>query len=309
MKVSAPQSLKFIKLKRRLKLSHWQCVGLLESLWLFTQHNAPAGDIGRHDDEDIAAAIEWDGDPAGLVADLVDCGWLDRCDEHRLVVHDWEDHAPTYIKGVMSKSGLDFARTTKTPTKTPTKFGTKTPTKLGTKSPLEGELSGTAPRVAEQLPSLAIPSLANPSSESREPDKPASRPADSVLAFPTVGTGPTEWHLTRSQVSDWSELFPGVDVLAECRKALAWVLANPAKRKTHRGMPSFLVRWLQRVTDGGRGGRQPPATSQAVVTPPPIPNQENYGPNPRTEALYQARLKAKQAQQHQDGTTHEAGNG
>lgn len=78
MKHSAPTSVKFAKLKRCLILTHWQCVGLLESIWLFAQTNAIAGDIGRYSDEDIAAAIEWQGDPTELVRHLVECGWPDR---------------------------------------------------------------------------------------------------------------------------------------------------------------------------------------------------------------------------------------
>jgi hypothetical protein len=109
MKLNAPQSLKFSKLKRRLAIPHWQAVGILESLWLFTQVNAPAGDIGRHTDEDIAAGLEWAGDHSELIESLVQCGWLDRCEVHRIVVHDWEDHVPKYMKGALSKHGIEFA--------------------------------------------------------------------------------------------------------------------------------------------------------------------------------------------------------
>lgn len=109
MKIAAPRSLKFLKLKRRLGIPHWQVVGLLESLWLFTQTNAAAGDIGRHSDEDIAAGIEWAGDPTELVQALIGCGWLDRCETHRLIVHDWKDHAPNHLKGNLAKNGIPFA--------------------------------------------------------------------------------------------------------------------------------------------------------------------------------------------------------
>lgn len=109
MKMVAVQSIKFLRLKRRLKLTSWQTVGVLESIWLFTQANAPAGDIGRHSDEDIAAHLEWDGDAAELIGALIECGWLDVHADHRLVVHDWHEHAPNYLKGNMKKWGKDFA--------------------------------------------------------------------------------------------------------------------------------------------------------------------------------------------------------
>lgn len=99
MKLGATESIKFKKLKMRLKLSHWQAVGLLESLWMFTSRNSPLGDIGKHSDEDIAAAIEWPEEPSSLILALVDCRWLDASEEHRLVVHDWADHMPNWLKG------------------------------------------------------------------------------------------------------------------------------------------------------------------------------------------------------------------
>lgn len=114
MKHSTPSTMKFLKLKRRLRLPHWQTVGLLESLWLFTQVNTPHGDIGRHSNEDIAAAIEWDGDADELVAHLVECRWLDASAEHRLVVHDWHQHAPNYLKGAVASTGKKFVSDEKT---------------------------------------------------------------------------------------------------------------------------------------------------------------------------------------------------
>jgi hypothetical protein len=60
------------------------------------------------------------------------------------------------------------------------------------------------------------------------------------------------WELTFAQVDEWAGLYPGLDVVAEAAKALAWVKAN--NRKTAKGMPRFLVSWLGRATNGARGG-------------------------------------------------------
>lgn len=70
-----------------------------------------------------------------------------------------------------------------------------------------------------------------------------------VLTFPAIGKGPKSWALTEAQVGDWLVAYPGVDVRGECHKALAWVNANGAK--TARGMPAFLVRWLNNTTNRG----------------------------------------------------------
>lgn len=75
-----------------------------------------------------------------------------------------------------------------------------------------------------------------------------------LLTFPTVGPQGQTWDLAESQVRSWVELFPTVDVLAEARKALAWTIATPGKRKTPGGMPRFLVAWLSRATNETKGG-------------------------------------------------------
>ena len=43
-----------------------QAIGLAGLLWRFTAKHAPTGEIGRHDDEDIATALEWPGDSSTL---------------------------------------------------------------------------------------------------------------------------------------------------------------------------------------------------------------------------------------------------
>lgn len=73
-----------------------------------------------------------------------------------------------------------------------------------------------------------------------------------LLTFPTVGKI-SIWNLTSQQVNLWQAIYPNLDVLAECRKASAWIQANCGKRKTARGMPNFLVSWLNRSSDRPRG--------------------------------------------------------
>jgi hypothetical protein len=108
MKTGTTASIKFQKLKRRLRLPQYAVIGVLESLWLFTMSNAPRGDIGRHTDEDIAAGIDYEGEATGLIQCLVGTGWLDESEEHRLVVHDWHDHAPNFIHAKLKKLGQSF---------------------------------------------------------------------------------------------------------------------------------------------------------------------------------------------------------
>lgn len=80
-----------------------------------------------------------------------------------------------------------------------------------------------------------------------------------LLVFPTIGSEGHEWPLSAEQVAEWQGLFPGLDILAEARKALAWVGADKGRRKTFRGMPKFLVNWFNRAVDrsGNRGAAAP----------------------------------------------------
>lgn len=81
-----------------------------------------------------------------------------------------------------------------------------------------------------------------------EPDQAGSEPP--LLTFPTVGKT-KDWHLDQAKLTELGAAFPLVDVLAECRKALAWMQASPARRKTARGMGRFLFGWLSRCVDRG----------------------------------------------------------
>lgn len=99
MKSGVIGSLKFKRLKRLLQLPDYAVCGVLESLWGLAIDQAKMGDVGRFSDDEIAAAIEWEGDATALVAALVDSRWLDRSPyaDVRLAIHDWPDHAPQFV--------------------------------------------------------------------------------------------------------------------------------------------------------------------------------------------------------------------
>lgn len=79
--------------------------------------------------------------------------------------------------------------------------------------------------------------------------------APPLLEFPTIGKGGDRWGLTSGQLGDLAGCFPGVDILAEARKALAWVWADPKRRKTSSGMPKFLTSWVTRGVNSGNVAR------------------------------------------------------
>jgi hypothetical protein len=78
----------------------------------------------------------------------------------------------------------------------------------------------------------------------------------------------SEYHVSPAQLADWQATYPAVDVLQELREMRTWALANPTKRKTHRGVASFVVRWLGSEQD--KGGK--PKPWQQAQPPPGRPN-------------------------------------
>lgn len=89
-----------------------------------------------------------------------------------------------------------------------------------------------------------------------ETEKPSAGPpssAPAVIRFPTDGQV-RSWDLTPAKLAEYADTFPALDVPAEVRKALQWLRDNPDRRKTARGMPAFLGRWLGRAQE--RGGQR-----------------------------------------------------
>ena len=108
MKRGTPRHPKILELSADLRIPHYSAVGLLEMLWHFTAEFALPGDIGKFSDDAIAQALCWDGASIDLVNALVHAGWLDRCECHRLRIHDWHEHSDQTVQRVLSKRNQEF---------------------------------------------------------------------------------------------------------------------------------------------------------------------------------------------------------
>jgi uncharacterized protein YdaU (DUF1376 family) len=109
---------------------------------------------------------------------------------------------------------------------------------------------------ALQSSSLSLsPSLKHKSAE------PPSDSTPTIVTYPTVGKVPT-YALTEGQMARWCASYPNLDVAGECRRASEWIAANPERRKTAKGMPAFLVNWLNRAVDKPRS--QPSAAQSRM---------------------------------------------
>lgn len=113
MKRGAPDHWKMRELARIMKVpvkySLAWANGTMERLWHYTAKYHPQGDIGKAPNWAIAEACGW---PVSSAKELVDgltaCGWLDLDPKHRLIVHDWPDHADNTVKKTLKNRGLEF---------------------------------------------------------------------------------------------------------------------------------------------------------------------------------------------------------
>lgn len=110
MKTGTLDKMKFMVLKNRLQLPRYVVIGLLEGLWYLTATNAQTGDVGRFKNTEIAAWLEWPGDADQLIEAFCEAGFLDTSEKHRLIVHDWCEHAPDHLKSNLKRWGKTFAK-------------------------------------------------------------------------------------------------------------------------------------------------------------------------------------------------------
>lgn len=61
----------------------------------------------------------------------------------------------------------------------------------------------------------------------------------------------SEFLVTEDMVTEWTELYPAVDIKQELRKMKGWLDSNPNKRKTKSGIKRFITSWLARTQDSG----------------------------------------------------------
>lgn len=62
----------------------------------------------------------------------------------------------------------------------------------------------------------------------------------------------TEHAVTEEDLAEYSRLYPAVDVMQQLRNMRGWLMANPQRRKTKRGIKAFISTWLQKEQDHPR---------------------------------------------------------
>ncbi len=103
------------------------------------------------------------------------------------------------------------------------------------------------------------------------PPVPASVPASVQGQGEQVATvlipleGGDEYAVPAADIAEYRAAYPGVDVLAELRKARAWCIGSPDRRKTRRGVGRFVTNWLGRAQVEADKKPKPPARRPEVT--------------------------------------------
>lgn len=152
MKLEGLDHPKTLDFAARLDVSLPTAIGHLELLWAFCAGKSPQGNLGKWPDGAIARACYWMSSPEVFIRALIDAGFVDADPLHRLVVHDWRDHAPGWVRAKLQKGGLSFISTSER---------TSEPTSDGSSDGTEDESEATSERTTRAR--VSKPSLAKPS--------------------------------------------------------------------------------------------------------------------------------------------------
>lgn len=72
-----------------------------------------------------------------------------------------------------------------------------------------------------------------------------------------------EWFPEDSDLIEWQRAYPDCDVHSEIAKMEVWLEANPAKRKTPKGIKRFCNAWLNRANE--KGGSPMPTKNDGKI--------------------------------------------
>lgn len=91
--------------------------------------------------------------------------------------------------------------------------------------------------------------------EEEDVEDDVSPDGDIVCAEPLIGlplNDGSEHEVTEEELAEYAQLYPAVDVMQQLRNMRGWLMANPSRRKTKRGIKAFISTWLQKEQDHPR---------------------------------------------------------
>lgn len=91
--------------------------------------------------------------------------------------------------------------------------------------------------------------------EEEDVEDDVSPDGDKVCAEPLIGlplNDGSEHEVTEDDLAEYAQLYPAVDVMQQLRNMRGWLMANPSRRKTKRGIKAFIASWLAKEQDHPR---------------------------------------------------------
>jgi len=238
----------------------------LLDLWISTAQNHPDGVLSDMDELDIAMEAGWDGGPEEFVKALVDCGFIEADGGAGYRLHDWLEHQP-FVAGKEARSAQarkaaevrwEAERRRREEAKRLSGGVEREPDKV---PEMPDECSEHADSMQNAMP---LPTYL-PTTDSLELDlcedlmpgerklvssKPPGGSEPPIILFPVVnpiGEAP----IFQSDIDNWAELFPGLDILQRLRRCRQYSLDNPKRRKTRVGLHRHITTWLEKDQNQG----------------------------------------------------------
>lgn len=103
-------------------------------------------------------------------------------------------------------------------------------------------------------------------SSSPEPAK-AAPVASSPTAIELPCVSGEDYPVSEADLVEWGQSFPAVDSRQQLSAIRSWLIANPTRRKTRKGMRRFVVSWLDRAQN------RAPAPQRQATAPPRASSQ------------------------------------
>ena len=120
------------------------------------------------------------------------------------------------------------------------------------------------PEAVEEAPALpAVEEKEKAPEENRPVPEP---PAADEIVIELLLNDNTLYNVTQREISEFSALYPAVDVLQEYRGMKAWCMSNAQKRKTRNGIKKFINSWLANAQKQSQN-TSPPSQRQLPTNP------------------------------------------
>ncbi len=227
VEAATPTKPEILRLARIMGVTADDAFGKAMRFWLWLDGITVDGRVDGLASQDVDAVVG----ACGICNALVAVGWL-QVDEsnERLTVPNFDRH-----NGESAKArALRTRRQAK-----------------WRRAAVDGHVDGAASTSASTSASTREEKRREESKESTNVDSSASSsrtpPAGSGFVFATLSG---QWELPARKLDDYQATYADrLDVAAEMRKAKQWLADNKSRRKTARGMKSFLTGWLNRAYD------------------------------------------------------------